>query len=400
MLYLLPIESLLVGMHVVDITVQWYKHDKLLSQEGVISSIEHLEAIRAAGYTEAYISLKKSLPGTLPPGIEELLRPLAHDPFAFTPFESTAPLLEECDLAKVIYADSLALSRKIEQDARRGVIDVEGARPCIEGIYGSLDRNHDALIGLSKLRKQDEYTYTHSINVSIFSILLAKVLGANEEQTLNIGLGALFHDFGKYYIPSEIINAPRKLTSEEFAVMQKHPQLGAQALANLDPPIPLLEQIAQEHHEKFDGSGYPLGLSKGGISTAGALVSLTDVFDALTSKRVYKNPFPLSQALSIIYSQRGEHFPPIMVDQFIRILGVFPFGTTVKLSDGRVGIVSQSTRESALRPTVRILFDHRGRRVIPYEVDLTVEKESKTVSSVPPQSLDIDPAVELNLPRK
>lgn len=398
MLYLLPINSLRVGMYVVDICAEWHKHQTLFSQEGFISSIEHLEAIRRSGFTEAYVNLQKSKPGTLPPGIADLLQPLAHDPFQNTAFTPSVPLQEECAIAKTLYSDSLKLSKKIEQDALKGHIDIDLARPSIDAIYDSLDRNHDALIGLSKLRQADEYTYTHSVNVSIFSILLAKALGGSKEDVQKIGLGALFHDYGKYFIPRDIVYAPRQLTPEEFEVMKQHPALGAKALELLDPPAPFLVQIANEHHERHDGKGYPQGLSGNAISSGAAIVSIADVFDALTSERPYKKPFPLNRALSIIYASRGQAHAALYVDHFIRILGVFPFGTVVKLSDNRVGIVSQSSMENALQPKVLVIFDHKGRRVIPYDLEHSDDDPVKIECAIAPQSLGINPAAELNLP--
>ena len=397
MLHLLPTNSLHVGMYVTDIAVEWHKHPTLFSQEGLISSPEALESIQEAGFTEAYVDLKKSQQGVLPPGVVELLEPLAHSPFQNAPFTPKVALHTESSIARKIYNETLELSHKIANEARNGMIDVASAKPCIEDIYTSLDRNHDALLGITKLRQADEYTYTHSINVSIFSILLSKALGASREAVLEIGLGALFHDFGKYYIPPEIINAPRKLTPEEFAVMKQHPSLGAKALTKLASPTSTLVKIAKEHHEKFDGTGYPHGLAGDAISTVGALASIADIFDALTSKRAYKDPFPMSQALSIIYSLRGEAFAPTYVDQFVRALGVFPFGTVVKLTDGRIGIVSQTATTHALRPKVTIIFDHKGRRVITHEIDLAQEPELKIESSVAPHTLGINPAVKLNL---
>lgn len=398
MLHLLPTTSLHVGMYVIDIAVEWHKHPTLFCEEGLIASPEALETIKKAGFTEAYVDLKKSQQGVLPPGIAELLDPLACSPFQDAAFTPNVALHMESAIARTIYNDTLKLSHKIASEARNGIIDVDSAKPCIADIYSSLDRNHDALLGITKLRQADEYTYTHSVNVSIFAILLSKALGAPREIVLEIGLGALFHDFGKYYIPLEIINAPRKLTPEEFAVMKQHPSLGAQALTKLADPSSSLVKIAKEHHEKFDGSGYPQGLSGNAISTVGALASIADIFDALTSKRAYKKPFPMSQALSIIYSLRGEAFAPTYVDQFVRVLGVFPFGTVVKLSDGRIGIVSQTATTHALRPKVTIIFDRKGRRIMAHEIDLVEETDIKIDSSLPPNTLGINPAAELNLP--
>lgn len=397
MLHLLPINSLYVGMYVADIAVEWHKHPTLFSQEGLISSPEALESIKEAGFSEAYVDLKKSQRGVLPPGIVDLLAPLAHSPFQSAPFTPKVALQTESGIARKIYNETLELSHKIANDALNGIIDIDSAKPCIDDIYTSLDRNHDALLGITKLRQTDEYTYTHSINVSIFSILLSKALGASREAVLEIGLGALFHDYGKYYIPLEIINAPRKLTPQEFAIMKQHPSLGARELTKLADPASTLVKIAKEHHEKFDGTGYPEGLAGDAISTVGALASIADIFDALTSKRAYKDPFPMSQALSIIYSLRGESFAPIYVDQFVRALGVFPFGTVVKLTDGRIGIVSQTATTHALRPKLNIIFDNKGRRVIPHEIDLAQETDLKIESSIAPQTLGINPAAELNL---
>jgi len=218
-------------------------------------------------------------------------------------------------------------------------------------------RNETAAVTLFKLRGFDEYTYTHSINVSILSVLLGKHQGLDKTTLLNLGLAGLLHDVGKAKIDGDILNKPGKLTESEFQAMKAHPLEGFNILKDqvgLDPEI--LRAVV-EHHERYDGSGYPQGLKWTAIDRFSRIVSVVDVYDALTSRRVYKNAMAPAKALSLMFQMRSLQFPADDIDNFIRCIGVFPVGSFVRLSGGEYGIVASANPVRPTKPEVKVIMD-------------------------------------------
>ena len=165
---------------------------------------------------------------------------------------------------------------------------------------------------------KDEDTGDHIKRMSQYCALIAEKLGLSDEEVQNILYAAPMHDVGKIGIPDSILIKPGKLTDEEFEIMKTHTSIGAKILANSKAEIlKIAEQIAIYHHEKWNGTGYPQGLSDDNIPLVGRIVGLADAFDALTSKRPYKDPYPVHVAFDIIKKERGEHFDPDIVDVFL-----------------------------------------------------------------------------------
>ena len=165
---------------------------------------------------------------------------------------------------------------------------------------------------------RDEDTGNHIVRMSRYSALIAEKLGLPAKEVQNIRYAAPMHDVGKIGIPDNILLKPGKLTDEEFDIIKTHSAIGAKILANSKAEIlKVAEQIALSHHEKWNGKGYPQGLFRDNIPLTGRIVSLADAFDALTSKRPYKDPFPVEVACDIIKQERGQHFDPDIVDIFL-----------------------------------------------------------------------------------
>jgi putative two-component system response regulator len=165
---------------------------------------------------------------------------------------------------------------------------------------------------------KDEDTGEHIVRMSHYSALIAEKLGLPAKQVQNIRYAAPMHDVGKIGIPDSILMKPGKLTEEEFEIIKTHSTIGAKILTNSKAEIlKIAEQIALSHHEKWNGKGYPQGLSNDNIPLVGRVVGLADAFDALTSKRPYKDPYPVEMAIDIIKQERGQHFDPDIVDVFM-----------------------------------------------------------------------------------
>ncbi len=201
---------------------------------------------------------------------------------------------------------------KFADDLNKTILELKAAHQELRGSY--LDTIHHLVLAAEY---KDEDTGAHIVRMSRYSALIAAKLGLPGEEVQNIQYAAPMHDVGKIGIPDKILMKPGKLTDEEFDFMKTHTTIGAKILADSKAEIlQLAQQIAISHHEKWNGRGYPQGLAGDTIPLAARIVGLTDVFDALTSKRPYKDPFPVEVALDIIKKERGEHFDPDVVDVF------------------------------------------------------------------------------------
>jgi HD-GYP domain-containing protein (c-di-GMP phosphodiesterase class II) len=210
---------------------------------------------------------------------------------------------------------------------------------------------------LSQLKKKDEYTAQHSLNVCMLSIVLGRHIGLDEQELRRVGLCGMMHDMGKMLIPSEILNKPGALTPEESAIMDTHTTLGAELLKSSDGMFRGAIETARTHHERVDGKGYPKGLQAAGLSYYSNIVSIADTYDALTSDKVYKKGINHLEATQILYKQAGTRFDNLLTTKFIESLGVFPPGCYVQLSDDRIALVLEASDGSKLRLRVMPIMD-------------------------------------------
>ncbi|MEW5725424.1 MAG: HD-GYP domain-containing protein, partial [Thermodesulfobacteriota bacterium] len=304
---------------------------------------------------------------------------------------------EELPRARQTYARALDVTREFMADVRAGrQINVEKVREHLEDMIDSVFRNRSSLVALLKLRTYDEYTFTHSLNVTALALSIGRSVNLNREQLNALGLGAMFHDLGKTRVPEAILNKPGRLTDEEFALMKEHPALGIQVLAERHHDLPSsVLQIVRHHHERLDGSGYPDGLSGGQLEPFIIISGICDVYDALSSDRVYHKALVPHEALKVVFNLRGKHFPQVWVDRFVQCIGIYPVGTLVLLSTGDVGVVSEVNQASLVRPVVRLILDRKERPVAGVKyVDLNqMDNEGLDVADVlDPQKMRLDPA--------
>ncbi|MDQ7836459.1 MAG: HD-GYP domain-containing protein [Humidesulfovibrio sp.] len=283
----------------------------------------------------------------------------------------TVSLAEELPQARRLYSEALSYVRHFLEDVRKGTsIDFSPATPLVENLIESVFRNENAAVTLCKLRGFDEYTYTHSINVSILAVLLGKRMGLDRAALLKIGLAGLLHDVGKARLPAKILNKPGRLSETEFHAVKGHSMWSHDLLKQQgDMPRDILRAVA-EHHERHDGSGYPRGLQGHEISLFSRIIAVADVFDALTSKRAYKDAMPPAQALSMMYQWRGKQFATEDIEFFIQCIGVFPVGSFVRLTDGEHGIVISTNPHRPTKPQVKVVLDAKLRPRLPRVLDL------------------------------
>ena len=203
---------------------------------------------------------------------------------------------------------------KYADDLNKAIQDLKGAHQKLQEAY--LDTIYRLVLAAEY---KDEDTGDHIVRMSRYCALIAEKLRLPAEEVQNLLYASPMHDIGKIGIPDSILMKPGKLTEEEFKTVKAHPTIGAKILADSKAAVlKVAGQIALSHHERWNGTGYPQGLSEDKIPLVGRIVSLADVFDALTSKRPYKDPFPLEVAVDIIRKERGEHFDPDVVDAFLQ----------------------------------------------------------------------------------
>lgn len=234
---------------------------------------------------------------------------------------------------------------------------MEQCRKLLGDIVDEIIRNKTLMINMIDLKLLNDYTFYHCVNVAVMSIVMGVAMKYSYDQLYNLGLGAMLHDEGKMLIPQEILNKPGKLTAEEFEIIQTHPKAGFDFLQRNAVLPPIAYTLVLQHHEKYDGSGYPYGLKGDAINEQSRLVSVADVYDALVSDRPYRKALPPSEAMEYIMGGSSTLFDPEIVNVFVRKIAPYPVGTIVRLSNGEKGIVVQNFEGFGTRPKIRIFLN-------------------------------------------
>lgn len=291
-------------------------------------------------------------------------------------------LSEELKQAHKIKSRARAAVAELFQEARMGhTLDLVEANAVIEDIDASLERNHNALVSLVRLKSKDDYTYLHSVAVGTLMVALGKQLKLDTALRRDLGLAGLLHDLGKMAIPVEILNKPGRLTDAEFEIIKRHPSIGAAILEKAATIPALAIDVCRHHHERMDGCGYPDGQSGDALSLYARMGAICDVYDAITSARSYKEAWDPSEAIRRMASWKDGQFDPEIFSQFVRLIGIYPVGTLVQLKSRRLGVVVAQTAESLLKPVVRIFYSTLSMSRIPLE-DINLARSREEVGQV------------------
>ncbi len=262
------------------------------------------------------------------------------------------------DTARELHEDTRAYIGHLLRDVRMGHgIETRKARKLVGGMIDSIVNNANALTWLSLLKSRDEYTSFHSINVCIISLVFARHMGIDPAELHELGLGALLHDIGKMQIPLEILNKPGQLSPEEMEIMKQHPTYGYDSLRAKSSVSARALDIVYSHHERFNGQGYPRGLKGTSISRDATIVAIADVYDAVTTDRVYHPSISPHEALRLMYERERGGFRDDLLEQFIRCLSIYPIGSIVELESGEVGVVMTINHADHLHPLVALVLD-------------------------------------------
>ncbi len=272
--------------------------------------------------------------------------------------ETASKVASALDEARTAMGDSQALAFDVLAELRE-VVDL---------IAASIADSPDAALFLGDLAGADQYTHRHSVNVTALGLLLGRAYWRTEgwvdfqgrrrwdridERLAKLGMGLLLHDIGKMVVPSEVLNKPGKLDADEWALMKTHPEAGV-ALLDSATISPLVRSVVRDHHERWDGSGYPRGLVGDRIGEFPRLAGIADVYDAITSQRPYAAAAPPHVGVQVIVNGLGSAFDPGMVGVFRRLVMPFPVGTEITLPDGRIGVVAAADADNPDVPLVRV----------------------------------------------
>ncbi|RNB61227.1 HD-GYP domain-containing protein [Brevibacillus gelatini] len=242
----------------------------------------------------------------------------------------------------------------------------------MSAVADELKGNKSAMNLLADACAFDNYIFSHSFNVALYSTALAINTGCTEKEILDISIGGMLHDIGKMQIPDQILKKPGRLTPEEYEVMKKHAEIGFEMLRRQDD-IPLLAaHCALQHHERWNGSGYPRKLKNTEIHPYGRLMAVADVFDALTAHRVYRRGMLPHEAMEVLYSGSDILFDQAYVEALRDTIALYPVGLSVTLNTGVSGVVVDSNKSMPSRPVIRVLVNEEGQELSqPYECDLS-----------------------------
>jgi HD-GYP domain-containing protein (c-di-GMP phosphodiesterase class II) len=281
------------------------------------------------------------------------------------------------EMAQRIYLRTIGVVKGVfhELDTRNR-ISARRVKRAVQQMIESLDSNPDYLLNLSTLKNYDEYTFNHSVNVSVLAIALGRHMGLSRRDLYTIGQAGMLHDLGKLCVPKAILNKPGRLLPEEREIVGQHPIDGFVSIASqLGTSANTLDVAlaAYEHHLNDDGTGYPSGADAYRKGFFSRIISIVDRYDAMTSARVYRGePFSPPKALAILHHSHAAHHDPLMLRFFLNLMGYYPLGTAVLLTDRSVAVVVRAARDPELRhlPVVRLILDEDGTPASDITIDL------------------------------
>ncbi|MEE8056709.1 MAG: HD-GYP domain-containing protein [Pseudomonadales bacterium] len=347
----IPVSGLKVGMYVCELDRPWLETPfilqgfKITSLDEIDTISEHCEFVYIEGKEDAWLQAEE--------------RSVSDKPRArIKTYTNISTNKQEFSRAASIHNNARQLTRSFMDDVRLGQgIDIKEVKISVSECVSSILRNPDAMMWLSKIRKKDDYTAEHSLNVGMLAISFGRHLGASEEDLNKLGFAAMLHDVGKMRTPIEVLNKTGIFTEEDFDIMKRHPQHGRDILMAHKNVYHSAVDVAYSHHEALDGTGYPRSIKASGITDFTRIVTLCDVYDAITSDRLYRQERSSLEALKILYQNKGTKYDDKLVTEFICCIGLYPPGSVIELHNGKVGIVISTNYRNRHLPKILLLRD-------------------------------------------
>lgn len=393
MIKLVPVARLQPGMYIHDLNCGWLQHDFVRNRFPVAGE-EDVRRIRDLGVAEVWIDTARGLdPDAAPPPATDASATTATSATPSAPaVRTTTKTASSAERALKLHREACLIVRDLLDDVRLGrQVEIEKVEPLVTRIVDSIFTRADALLPLARLKQHDRYTFQHSVSVCALMAAFARALEMPREIIREVAIGALLHDVGKARIPDEILNKPGKLTDAEFERMKNHVVQSKIILLSTPGISPIAVDVAAQHHERFDGSGYPNALSGEAISLHGRMAAIVDVYDAITSERVYHKGLPPTEALRRLLEWSSNHFEPRLVQAFIRSVGIYPTGSLVRLESRRLAVVLTQHPDKPTQPGVKVIFHTAGHYLQPEDLDLR-RSQDRIVGHEDFAAWNIDPA--------
>lgn len=367
--------ELKLGMYVMSIVNP--KKNINVKSEGYISNQATIDKLSKSGVEHLTIDPSKTK-STVDSAIQ--IKPKESEELPDKPPKKHA-FSAEMNKAKALYDNAKVLQKKLLSDISKDKkLDMEVINNTTNAIVDSVFRNEDALACLSRLRVKDEYLIEHSLNVAILMSIFAKHLKLEKNIIEQLALGAFMHDIGKIKVPDHILQKPGRFTDDEYEQMKKHVEYGVEILNEEAHISEISRNVVQMHHERLDGNGYPNKVPEKEIDSYARMIAIVDSYDAMTADRVYKKGMEPIKAFKILRSGANTGYDKEMVEQFIQCLGIYPVGTLVKLSSGKLGLISQLNKNKPLNPFIKVFYNTRLNQAIALqELDLSSSKHQDQI---------------------
>lgn len=378
MLKKISVQDLRLGMYIQSFAGSWLDHPFWRSRF-LLEDPADIQKVRASAVREVWIDVSKGadVADATPAvaqveSVEQMEEALREDRSVQRSLAACSTEDELRRAAAICYSAGGAITAMF-CDARMGkAINKEVARQVAEDIADSVTRNGHALISLARLKTADDYTYMHSVAVCALMVALAYRLGLSDHEARAAGFAGLLHDLGKMDVPLEVLNKPGRLTEEEFESIRRHPVSGHERLVAAGVMHEQALDVCLHHHEKLDGTGYPHRLRGNEISLMARMGAVCDVYDAITSNRPYKAGWDPAESLARMAQWTNSHLDQRVFQAFVRSLGIYPIGSLVLLSNGKLAVVVEQSKKSMLKPMVKTVFSVNSyERVVPELIDLS-----------------------------
>ncbi len=391
--------DLTLGMYVTQLDRSWldtpfFFHKLLIKSPQQLSQLRsHCRYVyvdtEKGKDTDHPLPMKEVDPGMLQQILEK------KEPTLPPSFSDQVPSAEELTSAREVHHQAKQVVDQILEDAHLGKsIDSSGAKEAVENIIDSVIRNRDALVCLAQIKNKDEYTSLHSLNVSILSVAFGRSLSLPRDALQNLGVGGLLHDIGKMKIPLEILNKPARLTDGEFHQIKNHVRYGTEILGRIPHFPPKGVQMVGQHHERYGGHGYLKGLRGEQLGLFGQIASIVDVYDAITSDRVYRRGILPHEAVKRMFEWSPRDFDRSLLEKFIKCFGIYPVGSLVEINHSEVGLVAAANRIKALQPNVLLIMKKGGEKYLPTRMVQLSEKDPSTQQDLWKITNVLDPVQE------
>jgi putative nucleotidyltransferase with HDIG domain len=375
------ISELIPGMYVESIAKQ--SGNLQVTSRGKVTTKAIVASLKKRGVLEVVIDPSKQFT----PAPEEVVEqapeepPAEPEPTKTEPEKKTKKLTfdEEIAVANELHKKGKSIQEQLLNSVAKGLpTDISVPEEFSKNLVGSIDRNPNALLCLTKIREKDDYLLEHSLNVAILLANFGQYIGLKEEDVQELAMSGFLHDIGKIKIPDKILHKPGRLTDQEMNIMRDHVVYGIEVLEEMQIPTDMIRTVS-EHHERLDGYGYPEGARDDEISYYGRMIAIVDVYDALTADRCYKAGMPSQKALQILLKDTPHKYDRELVQKFIKCIGIYPVGSLVKLSDETIAMVVKHNENSPLKPIVKVFYSLKGRHYMAPE-DLNLGNGSTKVT--------------------